>query len=556
MASLLFISSKHTSRGICLLSQFAKRSLQPSARLHLKGRQLLLCSRCFNASNGSRKLAAISRRSFEGVKYFRTSSIFYEEQVVNVPPFAESVSEGDIRWEKNVGDEVATDEVVCEIETDKTSVPVPSPGNGVILERYVDDGASVKAGQKLFKINITGTAPSKAAAPKAEAPAAPPPPKVEAAAPPPPPPPPPSQQAAAPATPPPPPAAAPAAKPIPVAAIRHAQLNVDDTVTRWKVGELFQSPPEAHTFHVEKESDTETQTLKLHLPEDIRALIKLMEDHPEVPLLELACQIWPESKEHTNTNLLYTRILKALRLKFAIDYVDKPKEFWHQTVWCSRKVFHYDGLKRRWRSRGWHRLTPAKVDPENFGGKYDDVIDVTMGFWVSIWAGGTVSIVPSVNFVAADYIKVLKNELLPKTSKIFGPGKQFNLVQHNSNYKTNTIKVKNKVSAAKRLSDWFSLHPHINVLPVPAWSTDLNPAEDLWDEVFTLLDDSANCIDDLSDIKDFQAFVRKMWRYLNTKHQTFRDVADSMPFRLTCVIQAHGSSTKDINMLHSLFEKK
>ena len=50
-----------------------------------------------------------------------------------------------------------------------------------------------------------------------------------------------------------------------------------------------------------------------------------------------------------------------------------------------------------------------RVDPENFGGKYDDVIDVTMGFWVSIWAGGTVSIVPSVNFVAADYIKVLKN---------------------------------------------------------------------------------------------------------------------------------------------------
>nr|XP_018902797.1 PREDICTED: dihydrolipoyllysine-residue succinyltransferase component of 2-oxoglutarate dehydrogenase complex, mitochondrial-like isoform X2 [Bemisia tabaci] len=230
MASLLFISSKHTSRGICLLSQFAKRSLQPSARLHLKGRQLLLCSRCFNASNGSRKLAAISRRSFEGVKYFRTSSIFYEEQVVNVPPFAESVSEGDIRWEKNVGDEVATDEVVCEIETDKTSVPVPSPGNGVILERYVDDGASVKAGQKLFKINITGTAPSKAAAPKAEAPAAPPPPKVEAAAPPPPPPPPPSQQAAAPATPPPPPAAAPAAKPIPVAAIRHAQAIEAATV--------------------------------------------------------------------------------------------------------------------------------------------------------------------------------------------------------------------------------------------------------------------------------------------------------------------------------------
>jgi len=38
---------------------------------------------------------------------------------VNVPPFADSISEGDVRWEKNVGDSVVEDEVVAEIETDK-----------------------------------------------------------------------------------------------------------------------------------------------------------------------------------------------------------------------------------------------------------------------------------------------------------------------------------------------------------------------------------------------------------------------------------------------------
>lgn len=38
---------------------------------------------------------------------------------VVVPPFADSVSEGDVRWEKNVGDAVSEDETVCEIETDK-----------------------------------------------------------------------------------------------------------------------------------------------------------------------------------------------------------------------------------------------------------------------------------------------------------------------------------------------------------------------------------------------------------------------------------------------------
>lgn len=38
---------------------------------------------------------------------------------VNTPAFAESVTEGDVRWEKAIGDSVAEDEVVCEIETDK-----------------------------------------------------------------------------------------------------------------------------------------------------------------------------------------------------------------------------------------------------------------------------------------------------------------------------------------------------------------------------------------------------------------------------------------------------
>lgn len=69
-----------------------------------------------------------------------------------------------------------------EIETDKTSMPVPSPGSGIIEEIFVKDGDTVKPGMDLFKINITGEAP----APKAESPkaaAAPPPQPPPAAAP-------------------------------------------------------------------------------------------------------------------------------------------------------------------------------------------------------------------------------------------------------------------------------------------------------------------------------------------------------------------------------------
>ncbi|KAL1110526.1 hypothetical protein AAG570_008054, partial [Ranatra chinensis] len=35
-----------------------------------------------------------------------------------------------------------------------TSIPVPSPAAGVIAERYVEDGSTVKAGQKIFKITV------------------------------------------------------------------------------------------------------------------------------------------------------------------------------------------------------------------------------------------------------------------------------------------------------------------------------------------------------------------------------------------------------------------
>ncbi|XP_047039247.1 dihydrolipoyllysine-residue succinyltransferase component of 2-oxoglutarate dehydrogenase complex, mitochondrial-like [Helicoverpa zea] len=163
-----------------------------------------------------------------------TNQLFAEQDVMT-PSFPDSVSEGDAKIEKKVGDAVAMDEVVMEIETDKTALPVMAPGNGIIKEFYVKNGDTVKAGQKLFRLELTEGAPP----PKAAAPPAPEPPKAEAPPPPPPaaaaPPPPPPPAAAAPPPPPPPApkAEAPRAAPIssiPVAAIRHAQSIETATV--------------------------------------------------------------------------------------------------------------------------------------------------------------------------------------------------------------------------------------------------------------------------------------------------------------------------------------
>ncbi|XP_052838566.1 dihydrolipoyllysine-residue succinyltransferase component of 2-oxoglutarate dehydrogenase complex, mitochondrial [Drosophila gunungcola] len=99
-----------------------------------------------------------------------TTSSMWSEQTVNVPPFADSIAEGDIKFTCKVGDSFAADEAVMEIETDKTTVAVPAPFAGSLTDILVKDGDTVKPGQALFKIK-PGAAPAKAAAPAAAAPA-------------------------------------------------------------------------------------------------------------------------------------------------------------------------------------------------------------------------------------------------------------------------------------------------------------------------------------------------------------------------------------------------
>lgn len=132
---------------------------------------------------------------------------------VEGPAFAESISEGDIHWLKQKGDFVNADELVAEIETDKTSVEVPAPQSGTIVELLVPDGNKVTAKQKLYKLQPGEGGAAAAPSAEKEAPkeVAPPPPlKTDEPKPVQPPP-----SAAAKPPPPPPPAAKPAPGPIP-----------------------------------------------------------------------------------------------------------------------------------------------------------------------------------------------------------------------------------------------------------------------------------------------------------------------------------------------------
>ncbi|MDW4499054.1 2-oxoglutarate dehydrogenase complex dihydrolipoyllysine-residue succinyltransferase [Sulfitobacter sp. D35] len=81
---------------------------------------------------------------------------------VMVPTLGESVTEATVStWFKKEGDSVAQDEMLCELETDKVSVEVPSPAAGVLSEILAPEGTTVEANARLAVISGgQGAAPS------------------------------------------------------------------------------------------------------------------------------------------------------------------------------------------------------------------------------------------------------------------------------------------------------------------------------------------------------------------------------------------------------------
>jgi pyruvate dehydrogenase E2 component (dihydrolipoamide acetyltransferase) len=81
---------------------------------------------------------------------------------VVMPQMGVSVSEGTItKWLKSEGEEIAADEALLEISTDKVDTEVPSPASGVIQQILAQEGETVAVGTKIAVIAPEG-APSEA----------------------------------------------------------------------------------------------------------------------------------------------------------------------------------------------------------------------------------------------------------------------------------------------------------------------------------------------------------------------------------------------------------
>ena len=93
---------------------------------------------------------------------------------INAPQFPESVEEGTVAtWHKQPGEAVARDELIVDIETDKTVLEVLATADGVISEIVKNEGDVVQSGELIGKFEVGGAATAAAPAAAAAVDAAP-----------------------------------------------------------------------------------------------------------------------------------------------------------------------------------------------------------------------------------------------------------------------------------------------------------------------------------------------------------------------------------------------
>ena len=80
---------------------------------------------------------------------------------VVMPALGESVTEGTVtRWLKNEGDQVAVDEPLLEVSTDKVDTEIPSPVAGTVAKILVAVDQTVPVGADLVVINDGAATPA------------------------------------------------------------------------------------------------------------------------------------------------------------------------------------------------------------------------------------------------------------------------------------------------------------------------------------------------------------------------------------------------------------
>ncbi len=94
--------------------------------------------------------------------------------VIKMPDIGEGIAQVElVEWFVKVGDEIAEDQVVADVMTDKATVEIPSPVSGKVLALGGQPGEVMAVGSELIRIEVQGSGNHVEAAPQKAVPAAP-----------------------------------------------------------------------------------------------------------------------------------------------------------------------------------------------------------------------------------------------------------------------------------------------------------------------------------------------------------------------------------------------
>ena len=206
----------------------------------------------------------------------------------------------------------------------------------------------------------------------------------------------------------------------------------------------------------------------------------------------------------------------AARLKFAKDYIDKDEDFWTRVIWSDESKFELFGSKRRqtvWRKNGTTNklgFTQATV----MHSKYVMV-------WGCFSARGLGRLVEiSGKMDSKMYTEIIEENLLPSATEM-GLLNDFIFQQDNDPKHTS------------RFFKAFLQKKQIAKLPWPSQSPDLNPIENLWDELARRIPQIKR-----RSFAEFKNTLFGMWKEIG--QEVLMKLSRSMSKRLKLVIEAKG----------------
>lgn len=207
----------------------------------------------------------------------------------------------------------------------------------------------------------------------------------------------------------------------------------------------------------------------------------------------------------------------AARLNFARGHLDKEEVFWDRVLWSDEtkiELFGHNDVKRIWRKNGEAFLPKNTVPTVKHGGG-------SVMFWGSFSSSGTGKLVVIDGIMKSDdYIAIL-DENLKVSARNLGLGKRWVFQQDND------PKHKSKATTA-----WLQKNK-VTVLPWPSMSPDLNPIENLWQELKVRVNNRAP-----KNLQELKRVAVEEWNSISP--ETTANLIKNYKNRLLSVIKMKG----------------